>query len=668
MRSSAAVIILIALLLGFSAYAAFPQLSLSFADIRSPAFHATDIKINFVGPKTTRLNIQIGQLVAQEKTWRDLRLSCSTFQVTDELIHCGQGKLQVSNTVSFPLSLHFLPKKNILNIEVKPDHGERWQLALNWGQRDWRGGLTIQNGQVGHISKWLSDQQINPAVGQGVLNGYVKLSGHQGGLSRVIADLSIQKFSFSDQEGLHAGENINLLVKAGAKQNTRSQQWAWRSDIAWKQGGIFWQPLYFEGKNHRLSLAGTLDQDSIHLQSGNLALTEIGAVDFSGSIAREDNALRDVQFQADNLVLSALYEQVLKHFLAETAVSELDVSGTMDVSGRYSGGADDVLLVGLQDVSLVDRQGRFAINRINAHIPWEKARATIADISLLNGHLLHIPLGAVRVPLEMNNLSLTVPQLVLPILDGSLSIKAFKATLKDTGWVWQFSGELFPLSMDQLTETLGVQKMHGALSGEIPKVSYDGQTVKVDGALFFNVFDGTIVAKNLTLLEPLGIAPRLKVDLGMRNLDLELLTRAFSFGKVEGRVDMKINRLELVNWMPVKFNAHLYSSPGDYSRRISQAAIENISALGGASASAAIQRSVLRFFEEFRYSRIGWRCVLRRNICYMSGIEPKSQGYLLVEGGGVPAITVMGYNNSVDWRELINRLKRITQGGSPVIQ
>jgi len=53
----------------------------------------------------------------------------------------------------------------------------------------------------------------------------------------------------------------------------------------------------------------------------------------------------------------------------------------------------------------------------------------------------------------------------------------------------------------------------------------------------------------------------------------------------------------------------------------------------------------------------------------MSGLAPKDGGYVIVEGGGVPAITVMGYNRAVDWEELITRLTRVTREGSaPIIQ
>jgi len=53
----------------------------------------------------------------------------------------------------------------------------------------------------------------------------------------------------------------------------------------------------------------------------------------------------------------------------------------------------------------------------------------------------------------------------------------------------------------------------------------------------------------------------------------------------------------------------------------------------------------------------------------MGGIEPELQpSYTLVRGGGIPAITVMGYNQEVEWQELVNRLQRITLEKEPIIQ
>lgn len=671
MRNLFAGISLMVLVLAFSAYAAYPQLTLKLADIHSPAFHAKIITLRFEGQQTSRLVIHIEEIVFQDHIWRNLNLSCGQFKVDGDGIQCARGQLNISDSISFPLSFQLDTSKRNLHFTIKPAADESWHSSIHWDENNWRALLTITDGQVVHLARWLPSDESIPVPSDGKVNVTAKLNGNSDGSMQFEVDLSVSELSFSDQVGLHAGEKIALVFSANADYIPKNKQWHWHAQVNWLQGEIFWQPVYLVGNGHDLYLQGVLNDHSIRLIDSKLQLIDIGKFEFSGLMMRSGYMLHNFELHANKIELSALFEQILKPFLRDTAFAELAVSGHSDINWTYREGAHKTLLLNVNDVSVIDQRGRFAFNRMNAHIPWQADSTTMADISILNGQALHIPFGAVRVPLEINNFDFFLPQLVLPVLDGELKLGEFNASYQEGRWDWGFGGELTPVSMEILTESLQIQSMHGTLSGHVPEVRYDGKEkmVTIGGELLFNIFDGKVVVNNLSLLEPMGFAPHLKANVEMRNLDLSLLTQTFSFGKIEGRIDMDMYQLELANWKPVRFDANLKSSPGNYRRRISQAAIENISSLGGESAVAAIQRSALRFFETFRYSDIGWRCALRNNVCYMGGIEPDLQSqYTLVRGGGIPAITVMGYNHNVEWWELIERLKRVTQEGEPTIQ
>lgn len=64
---------------------------------------------------------------------------------------------------------------------------------------------------------------------------------------------------------------------------------------------------------------------------------------------------------------------------------------------------------------------------------------------------------------------------------------------------------------------------------------------------------------------------------------------------------------------------------------------------------------------------MGLSCRLRNDICEMGGIESTAHGYIIVKGSGIPAITVMGYNQTVGWSELLARVKRVTDGNSKAV-
>jgi hypothetical protein len=62
----------------------------------------------------------------------------------------------------------------------------------------------------------------------------------------------------------------------------------------------------------------------------------------------------------------------------------------------------------------------------------------------------------------------------------------------------------------------------------------------------------------------------------------------------------------------------------------------------------------------------------------MGGIEPlptagtdvgsSGAGYTIVEGSGVPRITIVGHRRNVDWPTLVRRLREATQGQGPVVE
>ncbi len=60
-------------------------------------------------------------------------------------------------------------------------------------------------------------------------------------------------------------------------------------------------------------------------------------------------------------------------------------------------------------------------------------------------------------------------------------------------------------------------------------------------------------------------------------------------------------------------------------------------------------------------------CVLKDKVCYMDGIAPEGEGYLLVEGSGIPAVKVMGYNHRIDWDLLVSRLKAVIAGNTKAV-
>jgi hypothetical protein len=351
------------------------------------------------------------------------------------------------------------------------------------------------------------------------------------------------------------------------------------------------------------------------------------------------------------------------------------------IAGVSLGGTARVALTadatGLSSIDLqLDRVGVGAATKgvrlddVSGRIPWQRDGGTMAQLRVGGAMLGRLPIGAFSLDVAMRGYDWRIAAAQIPVLDATLHLRDLAVQREAGQWRWETGADLEPVSMARLTELFGLPRMAGSLGATLPRVSYADRVLTLDGAMLIQVFDGYLRADALQLIEPLGRLPRLTANVEAHHLDLGQLTETFRFGRITGFVDASITGLELADWQPLAFDAQIASSPGRYPKRISQRAVEDIAALGGAGATLAIQRSFLRFFDRFGYSAIGWRCVLRDGVCTMDGLEPAAGGgYVIVRGGGVPALNVIGYNRRVDWAELVSRLKRITaEGAAPVIR
>jgi hypothetical protein len=528
----------------------------------------------------------------------------------------------------------------------------------------WQGNATLKRGDLSQLSKELPALPVT--VSKGIVQGRAEFSGRNLALDAIRADLILRDAAFSNADGMRAGENVGATVALDARRG--GNRWNLVGSLDWTDGEVFWQPVYFARGGIAMHGSGWFDEDVAALDQGHVTMAGIGAASLSGRLRRTDNAIDALDVVARDVDAAGFYGVLLKPFLEKTVLANLETAGRMDATVSWRESALAAFNVALRGFDVEDRDGRFALYKVNARIPWALNAPTQASVQYEGGRVLKMRLGEASLEGTLNGYSLTSPALRLPVLDGVLTLKDVSAAFVQKQWHWHLSSSLTPVSMTEFTHAVGWPSMEGRISAMIPKVTYTAGRMAVDGAMLFNIFDGTVALTDLILRDPLGAAPRLNADIRMRDLDLGQLTRTFSFGAITGRLDGDVRELELSKWKPVRFDADFHSSPGSYPNKISQRAVENITALGGAGATAAIQRSFLRFFKEFNYASMGLSCKLRQGVCEMNGIEPTQSGFVIVKGSGIPAITVLGYNRNVSWGELLERVQRITQGNKPVIK
>ncbi|MGB9150507.1 MAG: hypothetical protein WCB36_09705 [Burkholderiales bacterium] len=642
---------------------AISDIALSADNLQGAGFSLKQLRMNIRPSADGAMSIRAQQVQIGERIFKTFAFDCTKIQVARNIIDCPSANL-VAGSESAAGTFRADVANQQVDFRLAPNTTERVIGRVNFNGAEWNSSVEISAVDIKRLAPFLP--ATAPQLTNGSVGGTLVIGASESTL-RIEPDLVFSNLFFSDKDGLRAGEKINTAVKGAATRTANG--WRWSADVDYRSGEALWTPLYFEKGGHKISASGSLDDKAFRVDSATLQMTDIGAASISLGWDRTTEKLADFRIDGKGIQLDSLYRVLLKPFLEKTPFNVLNVKGAGDIAWLQANGETRVFDLSLRNAQFDDANNRFAVSALQLEIPWKSDEKRQARIRFASAKVLNVPLGTVDTSVDMHGYDFSLPRLILPILDGKLEIKDFKASQVNGEWMWKFAGGLSPTSLADLTKSMKLPELRGNISGEIPVIEYAKHDIKMNGALVMQLLDGFAIIKDVALYRALSDAPQFTADVDARNLDLALMTDAFSFGKMQGRVDLRIVGMELVNWKPVRMDASIMSSPGNYAKKISQQAVQNISALGGAGAAAAIQRSFLGFFEQFGYEKLGLTCKLYDNICDMGGIESTPQGYVIVKGGGIPAITVLGYNRTVGWQELLDRLARITkENAAPVIK
>nr|UXE46161.1 hypothetical protein Hi04_10k_c5801_00019 [uncultured bacterium] len=617
-----------------------------------------------------------------------LRLHCAKMQMDDAVIACDRAQFHVENVLFKPtdfiggfsyrqadgLLQFMLPKVafggGVVKLEGK--YGDKgWQLVVV-GQSLLLANLLKSAGTSMKLPEGLtldgsSDLSIN-------ISGGAKLPTSLNG------ELALKTASLNTSDGKWASDKLTLSLNGSAQEST--QGWSFEVTLASSAGQAYVEPVFldFAQAPVRLTARGGWSSDNHRLALEQLQVDQKDTLQASGSLSvllTEPHKIESASLAIDRAQLPGVYTRYAQPFLLGTSFDSLETEGVISGSAELRDNAAQDVALKLQKLQLDDSKRRFALYGASGNVHWNADGKSDARSELQweggSGYRVNIGAAAVHLQTAGKNLKLLQP-VRIPLLDGALQVQTM--ALDNAGQPDMhiaFNGKLEPVGMEGLCTTLGWPVFSGTLAGTLPTAEYRDGVFSVSGALKADVFGGQVEVNNLRLDQPFSTLPKLAADMKLRKLDLESVTSAFSFGRIEGRLDGDVNGLRLLNWQPVAFDGRLYTTPGDKSNhRISQRAIENISNLGGSGASGVLSRGFLRFFKDFAYDRLALGCRLQDGVCHMSGLEPappqQASGYYIVKGRLVPRIDVIGFATEVNWDGFLAQLKSVTQSSGPVVK
>jgi len=399
-------------------------------------------------------------------------------------------------------------------------------------------------------------------------------------------------------------------------------------------------------------------------------LTAEGNADFDA-----DASLRRLEVDLHSGDLAPATSRYLSGWLGLAGLADLQLDGGFDATVRIAEGRLQSVDAALHEIDARDPNGRFRFDDLAGTPRFSAGTAVAGDLRWRGGELYGLAFGAGAVPIDSRDGELRVREPVsVPMLGGTLRFDGLviRPPAGDTGAEITFGLDVENLDVGQLAQALDWPEFRGTLSGHIPSARYAENRLAFDGGLSMRMFDGTVSVSSLAMERPFGTAPSLTADIDLDDIDLLALTGVFDFGSITGRLDGRIHDLRLVDWTATTFDAELRTDPRrGVPQRISQRAVQTISSVGdgGGFGFAGIQGQLVGLFDDFGYARIGISCRLANEVCEMGGLRSAGNTFTIVEGAGLPRLTVIGHNRRVDWPTLIERLAAVGTGEvKPVVE
>jgi hypothetical protein len=428
-----------------------------------------------------------------------------------------------------------------------------------------------------------------------------------------------------------------------------------------------------------LSLRVT-SNDSSWTGEGSVNLADLGEVRADGEVdAASASALRRLHVEVEIPRLRAPFERLVRDTFADAypMLSRITVtggaSGDIDVRRAVSGSSVSGRLR-LRDVALKVEEPSIHAKGIVLDLPIALSTGEPAEGKLPSSGRIRIAeavfgdasIGAIDLPLaaRSNEIKATAP-FRIPVALGNVLIEGLRAhSLTSEVPAVEAKVTIEELDLAELTVAAGLPRVEGAMHGPLGLVRIADGRVTTEAAIDISAFGGNIRVSDVSVDQLFSRVPALRLDAMLSRIDLREATSVIGVGDVSGIAEGKIVGLEIAAGAPLRFDAHLESVPvAGVAQRISVTAIDQLAVMGG-GASGSLARGMMGLFDEYRYAKLGFRCTLSNDRFVLRGVtEHDGKDFLVVGTMFPPSVNVVSHNRVIAFKEMVERLQRVTNGG-----
>lgn len=663
--------------------------NLSVARVGGDGWSAEQIEIDWDLPDRATATIGKLRLAAIAQELHDVRIVCPRLELSVRAIACERARVAANwpgiGAQSFTAKLIYGRSDGSLELAADGLRLGAGTVDLSASLHDgaWRAQTRLQRVPVDVLTKVAKSLRLPlPAI---EATGQVTLTADSRGahsdLHASTFDVSFVELTLNNEAGSIATDKLSARLQGTVRRS--KGDWQFDVDLSSAQGQAYVQPIFVDFGAHavRANAAGNL-RGTTELTIERFSLDHAQVARASGRASVDfanEKPLRSLTLQLAGLEFPGAYASYLQPMLLDTSFKSMQTAGTLAGDVTIEDGEPRSIDLTLRDLTFDDGTGKLGIEALAGAVRWRSDTAATSDdassaVRWRSGSIFGLSMGAAELQFASKGRQFRLLQPSrIPLLDGALALESFR--VRNAGLpsvAFMVDATLEPIDVKRVCRAFGWPEFGGRVGGTLSKFRMRDGVITLGTTLRAQVFDGSLALSDLQLQQPFGQWPRFYSNVAFDDLDLELMTSAFSFGRITGRLSGRVDGLRLFNWAPVAFDARLYTPPGDRSRhRISQRAVENIGSIGGGGAgvASALSSGFLRFFDDFNYERLGISCRLENDVCAMDGVAPApSGGYYLVKGRGLPRIDVIGSSRRVDWPRLVRQLIDATKSGGPTVQ
>jgi hypothetical protein len=574
--------------------------------------------------------------------------------------------------------------------EVKSDAFSLQQLNLTapfeWVNSSLRaGGVRIQSKTLA-----LTGSTLRLAAEELQLDGALELKPNEP--LKTTGELRLLRGRYASSDGSKMGDNF--ILAGHLDMTARDKQMiSLAGKLNIEEGEVLWGKFFGDLKSQKPSLDFDGDylagNDELQLRKLNFSLAAVGQVGLVGTVQQISlKPIARLQAKGSDIRPSGVFQLFIRETLRRSypILDQLTVGGRVDVAAQVSGALDDLFVEGNLQVrrgSLRVKSNRWQVGPLNLALPFrlhlpvatrEETAATVANGTLAVESLRFgsesVPAFTTPVSLWNNALRFNQP-IRVPIYGGTIEIRhlAWNDLLKDPR-AFSLSIETNDLQLQKLTESLGWYRFGGTLSGSIPKVEMTGNVLRSEGQIQIEVFGGHVEVSKMEIENPFSSLPAIKLDARFQGIHLEQASETFAFGRISGILEGTISDLIIADGQPSQMRAEIQTvARSDSSQWISVEALNKITVLSSGQDGSLVYGGIAGFFDEFRYSKMGFKATLRNDKLTLHGIESSDGKEFLVVGSLLPpTVNVISHTQEIGFSDLMKRLEQIQKSDKPQIK